>query len=287
MVADIIHQLLYEILEEFLMIILIDTDCKAVPTDSKPLPGTASTLLNLLLALEYDPASPPLAALLKGLHGLEGDWAVVSPVLWQATHNDVLILAAGDSLDLKPDEAAQCFAMLADFFSTDGMTMYYHSPGTWLVNLANKPRLQAKPVHQLLNSSLMPQLAALDASLYWQKVHTECQMLFASVSNQSQINGVWIWGNGALTPRPTTTIYAAKSFLQVAESSQAKAVLYDPALPLKDCDLLLLDNLSELSPSHQHELGKLATSWYWKNTAYQQVPQNSLQRLWRKLFHAD
>ena len=54
--------------------------------------------------------------------------------------------------------------------------------------------LNAKPVHHLLNKSLMPELAQLDKTMYWQKFITESQMFFASNPNQSLVNGLWIWG---------------------------------------------------------------------------------------------
>ncbi len=265
------------------MIVVINVDDSSNLKDNRLL-SQEEVLLNFLVGLGYDPLDPPLGDLLRRYHGLEGNWLIVSPMHWQATHNDAHMVAMGKDLQWTEDESKQAYQSFAKFLAADGMMLHYHNPEWWLLRVDNKPILKAKPVHQLLNKSFMPELQSLDPTLYWQKFITESQMFFATLSQQTLLNGVWLWG-GAQLKKQSLALCADNSFYPLAQKSLAKVKRYEPSLCLKNYQLLLLENLDTLSESHKKELNKMTVTWYWNNTAYATYP-NYLIRLWRNLIHA-
>jgi hypothetical protein len=168
----------------------------------------------------------------------------------------------------------------------DGMALFYHEPHTWLLATPNQSGLIAKPVHHLINKPIMPELAEMDKTFYWQKILTESQMFFASLHADAPVNGVWLWGAGLLGDKRTTRIGTDSSFLELAQRCSTNVQGYQPECSLDDFDLLLLSDLSILSPEHQAQLKKTATRWYWNNTGYELPHVSWFTRLWRTLIHA-
>ncbi|MDR3442322.1 MAG: hypothetical protein P4L65_04835 [Legionella sp.] len=269
------------------MYLIVDADCAAVPENVKPLASEGLALLNLLSCLNYDVANPPLADLLRQSHQLEGDWLILSPIHWQASHNDAVIVAAGNELQVQESDARLCFDSLVDYLAIDGMTLHYHDAETWLLCDKKNHPLNAKPVYQLLNKSLMPELSQLGSSLFWQKLVTESQMLFASRASQSVINGVWPWGAASLSDKKTVKICADEFFFPIAELCSMQVILYSPSVRLKEQQILLVSDLSVLSALHQEELKKIEVHWYWNNIAYTSGSNNWFTRLWRTFIHAN
>lgn len=268
------------------MHVVINAECAVVPEKAKALQSETKALLNLLLCLNYDPAYPPLADLLRQYHQLQGEWLLLSPVHWQATHNDAMIVALGQDLQVKEQDAKFWFEHFSQYLAEEGLALYYHDAQTWLLCTDKKPTLHAKAVHHLLNLSLMPELARMDKSLYWQKLITESQMLFASRPNPTLMNGLWIWGGGTLEKQQKIKICADEHFLSLAQICSSKVDLYHPAINLKEYHLLLINKLAAISPKHQEELTKMNASWYWNNVAYTLHSCNWFARFWRKLIHA-
>lgn len=134
----------------------------------------------------------------------EGDWLVASPIYWQASHNDAMIVASGEALDLSEEESRCWFDAWALSLPADAFQLHYHDAYTWLIQAREAPPIHALPVQALLQQPMMSHLKALDATLFWSRVLTENQMLFsAHALNQARegrypINGVWIWARGPL-----------------------------------------------------------------------------------------
>jgi hypothetical protein len=267
------------------MYVIINSECDAIPEGSKPLISEGTALLNLLLCLNYNPAEPPLADLLRRYHHLDGDWLILSLVHWQATHNDALIAATGKELELQESESKLWFDLFTDYFAVDGLRLHYHDAETWLLNAPQQHSLTAKPAHRLVNQSLMPELTQLDRTLFWQKFITESQMLFASKPNQSAVNGVWPWSGAKLTKK-ATAICADAHFFPLATMCSTQVTLYSPTVTRKEQSILLITEPSELSAEHQDELTKIVAHWYWNNVAYTSSHCYWFTRLWRKLIHA-
>ncbi len=270
-----------------LMDVIINSECQVVPEQNNEIPTAGNALLYLLNCLGYDPHDPPLADLLRKFHHLEGDWLLLSPVNWQATHNDAFIAAVGKELQWSEAEAKSWFEIFEDYFATEGMSLYYHEAENWLLHDPLQRPLKAKPVYQLLGKSLMPELAQLDQDLFWQKFFTETQMLLASRPHHSLVNGMWPWGNAKLDAKKSKAICVDDYFLPVAQQCSANVTLYNPKVKLKEYSILLFNEFSTLSQEHQEELKKLPVQWYWNNTMYSSNNNKWYKRLWRKLFHAN
>jgi len=268
------------------MHVVINSDCSKIPAEAKLLSSEGTLILNFFVSLGYDPCDPPLADLLRLYHQLEGDWLVLSPVHWQATHNDAMIVATGKDLHLQEREAKAWFNLFSDYLAAEDMPLYYHNAELWLICNKKKHSLNAKPAHQLLHQSLMPELSQLHPALYWQKFITESQMFFASLPNHSSLNGVWIWGGAKLDNKNKTSVCVDEDNAAIARICSANVTLYNPSVTLKSYQVLLISDLSVLSEQHQEELKNIPAHWYWNNAAYTSSKSNWLTCLWRNLIHA-
>lgn len=268
------------------MYVVIDSECTLIPERAKSLNSEGNVLLNFLRCLDYDPSDPPFADLLRRYHHLEGEWFVLSLVHWIATHNNAMIAALGKDLHIQESESKLWFELVSHYFAEEATVLHYHNPEIWLFHNDKQHLLHAKPAHRLLNQSLMPELAQLDNTMYWQKFLTECQMLFASRPNNSLVNGLWVWGNATLKDKKDIAICADERFLPWAKICGNNVSLYHSSLVLKEYKILLLTELSMLSEHHQAELKKMTVHWYWNNAAYSQFSSGWFVHLWRKLIHA-
>lgn len=269
------------------MDIIINANATSLPEGARELSSQGSPLLNLLAYLGYDSTNPPLAQLLSQHHQLDGDWLVLSPVHWQATHNNAVIAAIGEQLELNEQQLKQHFHSFSEHLMHEGIGLYYHDACTWLLSTNHKSLLKAKPVYSLLNKPLMLELAQIDETMHWPKFLTESQMFFASRPNTSLVNGIWVWGGGALGERKNIKICADETFFPFAQQCSTEVSLYNSSLSLKEYDVLLLNDLSSLNSTHQEQLEKITIRWYWNNIGYEFSSVSWFTRLWRKLIYAD
>ncbi|STY29380.1 Uncharacterized protein conserved in bacteria [Legionella wadsworthii] len=268
------------------MHVVIDSDCSSIPDGINPFNSEGNALLNFLLSVGYDPVNPPLAELLKRHHNLEGQWLIMTPIHWEATHNDAMIVAWGKDLQLSQPEAKSWFDLFSQYFAEENALLYFHDSETWLLCRDNQVSIEAKPPHHLLHQSLMPELAKLDKTMFWQKFITEVQMFFASQANQSVANGLWVWGGGKLKDKIPINICVDEHYYPIAQIVSNQVTLYRPEIKLKDQQILLLKDFSMLSARHQEELSSISVQWFWNNVAYSTAPHRWYVRLWRKLIHA-
>lgn len=268
------------------MDVIINAQLDTVPEGAKEQLTQGTALLNLLVCLGYDSANPPLAELLSQYHCLEGQWLIVSPVHWQATHNNAVITASGSLLAMNEDESKEQFYRLSEYLKQEGLALYLHDQYTWLLSTNHKSLLNAKPVHLVLNKPLMLELASIDKTMHWTKFLTEIQMFFASSARHSLINGVWLWSSASLGEKRNIKICADKTFYPLAQLCSTNVSLYQATSSLSEFDVLLVDNWSLLSTSHQKQLEKIAVHWHWNNVGYEVSQVHWFTRLWRKLINA-
>ena len=209
------------------MDVVINAECAEVPVGSTPLSHQGNYYHHIFSCLLGPIESPPVADLLRRYYGLEGDWLIASPIHWQATHNDAMIVASAHELKLSESESVRFFSALAEFVAAYSIKLHYHDAYTWLLNVDGQPHITAKPVHALLHQSLMPELRTLDSTLFWQRLITEIQMFFSAHpfnkerEEKYSINGIWIWGNGKMhEPSAASCKYADSSVVT------AKAGIY-------------------------------------------------------------
>ncbi len=264
------------------MDIVVNADKKELPTESIKTGRQANYYQNILECLGYAPEHLPLANLLKLYHQLAGRWIIASPVHWEATHNDAMLIAAGNELKLSDEESRLWFTEVADFLKADGFTPVYHDAGTWLFNTDSKPEINSQSLPTLLHQSLMPVFSSLDNSFYWQRLITEMQMyLSAHPLNLKRpnlpVNGLWFWGEGIC-------------------DLQSKAIISDDPVLLSNGSAIESlasttsfnkDQLIIINDPKQIELCRLAekikqykVNWYWNNCSYSCQPTSWWSRLW-------
>ena len=246
--------------------------------------------VNLLTCLGYSADSPPVADLLSKLHGLDGSWLVVSPIHWQATNNDAMIVACDETLQLTEEESKQWFKVLADYVAQDNIKLYYHDAYTWLIQSDNSPPLASKPVSALLQHSQTPHLKALGLNLFWQRFITETQMLFSNHSlnkartNRYPINGVWVWGAGEVgAPSLRPVVCGDTSAYDLASIVSTQVSLYQPGQLFAKRTLFLLSEMSGQNGFETIAEIKQTVHWYWNNMAYVTKPKHWLKRFWRRI----
>ena len=269
------------------MDVIINANLPVAPENSQPLIQPGNFYQQILSCLGYVADSPPVADLLRLYHGLEGKWLIASPMYWQATHNDAMIVACGDELELSDETSRSLFAIFAEFIAADTMHAYYHNATTWLLNCDAKPTLTAIPVNSLLQQSLMPQLQKLDPTFFWQRFFTECQMLFnANQYSRNQpdnpINGLWFWGQGVLDPIELMPLISDDCTVALASILSTNVQVYQPAQRYAKNSVFIFNELPADELQHlQTQLQQFTVRWHWNNLAYTSKPASWLSRIWR------
>ena len=273
------------------MDVVINAERADVPSGTEPLLYHSDSYLNLLACFGYADNHFPLGDWLAQYHQLQGQWLIVSPVYWQATHNDALIMASGAALQCSEQEANLWFLAFSDFVAAEGRILYQHDAYTWLLSSDGTPPLTAKPVYDLHHRSLMLELQQLDPTLFWSRFITESQMFLSNhVLNKKRaatfpINGIWVWGGGALSkPVSTPVIGMTSTSCVLAQRLSTNVSQYDPNVPWSNNSVLWCDRwVSTLLPMLENALRKRRVRWYWNNQAYLKKPKSVLMRWWENI----
>ncbi|WP_133127837.1 hypothetical protein [Legionella nagasakiensis] len=276
------------------MDVIINAQHTVVPEPSIRLTEHGHFYHHLLSCLNYSDKYPPVADLLGRYYGLEGRWLVVSPVHWEATHNDAMMIATSHELHLSEEESRQWFSAFAEFSAEERMQAYYCDAHTWLLRYDDKPEIIAKPAHSLLHQSLLPHLQALDETFYWQRFITESQMFFNTHPLNDKrpdcsINGLWLWGSGRLNTSVCIPVICGDSYLiEIANHLSSDVRLYQPSQSLPKNAILLIDCLDANELHHlQVQLCHTTVHWYWNNGVYCTRPKKWLSRLWGSISYAN
>lgn len=264
------------------MDVVINANCETMPLKAKPLITQHNYLVNTLTALGCDPDYPPVADMLKHHHQLPGNWLIASPIHWQATHNDAIITATGDSLSIDDKLARIWFAEISQFLSQDGFELVYYNATIWMVKAGNKAPLHSQSVYRMLHQSLMPALSVMDPSMYWQRLLTELQMFMGSHplnhGKAVPVNGLWFWGGGTLVNQSKRVIMTDDEVMQSAyphclSLDLSKAPPKQSLIIIQQAEPQLLSQLAQLT-------AKMPTHWYWNNLAY----RLKAKRWWSRLY---
>lgn len=255
------------------MKIILDACTYNLPANALAIPTYKNYLLNVLVNIGFSLDRAPIADILRKLHGLDGEWAIVSPVNWQATHNDSMLIAAGHDFSLNAQQSTFLFDKFSEFVRAEGMKLYMHDAVTWLIKISDKPFLKAKSVYSILHHSLMSELVDLDDSLYWQKFITMSQMLLSNLKlpdskNLYPINGVWVWGGGFLQEKSSNELIALdEEALQIAKILSNNSHDYINKNSFSKNAIFLGSNIDSLQILKDKNTKKIKF-WYWNNYAY-------------------
>ncbi|MBN2885986.1 MAG: phosphoglycerate mutase [Chromatiaceae bacterium] len=219
-------------------ILVVPGLCGPVPRLPEPFPALPA--LDRLLGRADSspwPESDPLGSLL-GLCGLRPDPAHGSPSAalcrlgdapearpeaggWWLHADPVHLHADLDRLRLcavEPSaaEAEALVALLNSHFAEEGLAWSAPHPCRWYLRLDTATDLRTRPLSAVLGEPLTRDDLGGQHGALWARRQTEAQMLLhAAESNQARarrgqaaINGVWIWGGGALPETPPARLPA-------------------------------------------------------------------------------
>lgn len=269
------------------MKIVLASSLNVLPENTVPVTHQGDFYSNLLYCLGFSNDDMPIADLLRQFHHLEGAWLVASPIHWQATHNDVMVMSAGENLGLSEEAGQAWFQAFDELVTHWGFKAKYHNAYTWLVQAHKSPVIHAQPVSQLIHQSMMLHLQALDNSLYWQKFLTETQLFFsAHILNRQRgrqpLNGVWLWGAGHLSQSEQLILVQDDLLLPMANLLSKQTAVIKSGQRYADDTLLIvrvLDDelLAKISSNQSH-------TWYWNNLAYQSKPRSKIKQFLTQFF---
>ena len=255
------------------MDVVINEACASLPKGHSPIQIPGGFYANFLQALGYPLLQLPVGDLLRQYHGLLGRWLIASPIYWQATHNDAVLIGGSLDLELLDEESHALFEAFKAFVAP--MEAYYCDAHTWLLKCDEAtPKITAQPVQKVQHQPISDALRALDETLYWPRFITEVQMfLSAHPQNKERshpINGVWVWGEGAIhAPTNVPIVCENESLRTLAQLVSTNTHLYEPLVALSGESVLLFDKLGESARlALETQVQKHNVSWYWNDTAY-------------------
>ncbi|MDF1827007.1 MAG: hypothetical protein P1U39_01870 [Legionellaceae bacterium] len=125
-----------------------------------------------------------------------GAWLVVTPVHWEATHNNAAIVAGGDALNLSDEASRKLYTAFAAFLAEDNMQLHYCDANTWLLLCEHQAPPQTEALEHVLQRSMHVLLDGLKSTPFWLRFITESQMFLSGQVQEGAdypINGVWVW----------------------------------------------------------------------------------------------
>ncbi|MDF1677152.1 MAG: hypothetical protein P1U32_00450 [Legionellaceae bacterium] len=230
-------------------------------------------LVRLLKAFGYTDEKLPVADLLARYYGLSGAWAVVSPIRWEATHNDA-VMVSSEAVSRDVFDAFQAFLAEAD------IALYYHDASTWLLQ-CDKPLPETKPLHAVLAHSMRPSLKALDATPFWLRFLTEAQMFLSG--HQGAANGVWLWGGGAcdMPIKKPLLVFENERWVDALRVLSEDVSLYQPTHGLaRDTVCFMPQHTEKYLNQLVARSRKQVVSWSFNDTTYTTKPKRFWARLW-------
>ena len=255
------------------MDVVINSDYPFSQTSIQPIKGSLNYYQHILSCLGYQADNPPVADLLRLYHDLEGQWLVVSPTAWQATHNDVILQTCSRQDGFTEEASRYLFDLFSTSATAEGMQTFYHDAFTWLLQCDGKPFISSLSVDRLQNQSLFGHIKALDSSLFWQRFITEIQMLFSShkmsTETETPVNGIWIWGAGQLN-KPSDRLILVSGQNEEALAKYLSTTIKTLSTNIISKRALILFEFTDERTllDLEHGLRRYATNWYWNNVAF-------------------
>ena len=162
----------------------------------------------LAQALGLPPKATPWAALYQLQNGqAAGDaaWAFLSPCHWQISPDQVR-MSDLSAAQMSEDESRSLLAIMAPWFSEDGIALVYDRPDRWLARGAVFAQLDTAALDRIALRDVRPWLPDKAQAAVLQRLQTEMQMLLYThafsdareASGRAPINSFWVHGAGAL-----------------------------------------------------------------------------------------
>lgn len=162
----------------------------------------------LAQALGLPPKATPWAALYQLQNGQAADdaaWAFLSPCHWQISPDQVR-MSDLSAAQMSEDESRSLLAIMAPWFTEDGIALVYDRPDRWLARGAVFAQLDTAALDRIALRDVRPWLPDKAQAAVLQRLQTEMQMLLYThafsdareASGRAPINSFWVHGAGAL-----------------------------------------------------------------------------------------
>ncbi len=237
---------------------------------------TTTSIVHLLKAFGYTDEALPVASLLARYHNLSGEWTVLSPIYWEATHNDALMSSVGTA-------SRALFETLQAFVAEDGVKLYYHDASTWLLACDEHVLPKTKPLHTVFKHSMRPLLQDLEQEPFWLRLITEAQMFLSTQSDA--VNGVWLWGTGAChTPHHKPLVVCEdEAWCRAGDLLSTTVSLYQPEMKLpKNAACFMPKYTTDLLEQLESKFEKQNVHWFFNDTDFVTKPKKFWAKLWGK-----
>jgi len=130
-------------------------------------------------------------------------WLRVDPVVMQADRDNVILFDA-QVLAIQQHEAEALIAELNATYADLDWVFEALTPQRWYLNIPSPPRIRCTPLADMIGHNVRDLMPAGEDRLFWHRTLNEIQMLFYQspvnlarrAAGSTEINSVWIWGNG-------------------------------------------------------------------------------------------
>ena len=145
-------------------------------------------------------------------------WAFITPCHWHVTPDQVHQTDPA-SAPLGEEESRQLLALIAPWFSDDGITLEYLRPDTWLARGEPLRNLATASMDRAMGRDVRPWFPDPIQGAVIQRLQTELQMLlYTNVFNDQRaerglapINSFWVHGTGDLAQLPKLPVTAPQT----------------------------------------------------------------------------
>ncbi len=130
-------------------------------------------------------------------------WLRADPVHMQADRDNIVLFAAQE-LAIQQEEADSLIAELNATYADLDWVFEATDPQRWYLHIPTSPRIRCTPLADMIGRNVRDRMPDGEDRLFWHRTLNEIQMLFYQSpvnlarreSGVSEINSVWIWGNG-------------------------------------------------------------------------------------------
>jgi hypothetical protein len=205
--------------------------------------------------------------LAKNMNLSEGNWCLASPIFWQATHNDAMVVG------LAEQDSSAYFQAFSKFLVQDQSTAFKISHDLWIFDAHFLGETNVSDLNQVMHQSLNSYIQAMPSR--WRTWWTEIQMLFQTIDTPSSyvLNGIWPWGGGPWVVSKPIYVYQDTSAFAELELPKWEGKTWPKS------GVILVTQDQGLEVYNQLKNASLRVRIWWKDGYEEHQPKSVWQRL--------